>query len=259
MRIFIPPEDITARRGIRLSRAKSHYLTSVLRCRQGDTVTVIDGSGKTYRAEIAKITNSTVPKGRKPLYEAGKEVFIDIMELLPETESVQPIVLCQGVLKGEKMDTVVQKTTELGVREIFPIVTERCLVRETRKVERWQKIAEEASEQSCRATIPCVHGPVYLDDFFEDSRAGAFLKRGFIFWEKEGMSLKEAIRQIDLAAPESPVYLFIGPEGGFTEREVRYTEAKGLVVATLGKRILRAETAAIVSVALLQFLLEDLQ
>jgi 16S rRNA (uracil1498-N3)-methyltransferase len=262
MRIYIPPEDIAKKEGIKLNADKSHYLISVLRCKKGDVITIIDGKGKAYEAEVVEI--------------AKKHVFINILSETPlDTESPLNLVLCQGVLKGEKMDLVIQKTTELGVKEIIPLIAERCLVKETRKVKRWQKIAEEAAEQCGRTVIPTVHEPVeyrnalcVMSDEYKkfllthyDLPITDYGLNGFIFWEEGGISLKEAVLKISPSPShpftDSPIHIFIGPEGGFAAEEVKLAEKHGLIRTTLGKRILRAETAAIVSVALVQFLLES--
>lgn len=243
MTIFVPPKDIEKRKDIRLSDEKSHYLLSVVRCNIGDKISVIDGKGKTYEAEVSGISK--------------KSVFINILrEIQLDRESRLNLILCQGILKGEKMDIVIQKAAELGVKEIIPLITERCLVKETRKVKRWQKIAEESAEQCGRAVIPLIHEPLNLKTLhiaYNEKKIN-----GFIFWEEGGRSLREAFTKL---APfnlfSTLVFIIIGPEGGFTEEEVNLAEKYGLIRTTLGKRILRAETAAIVSIALVQFLADE--
>lgn len=239
MTIFVPPEYLTKRSMIKVPEDKARYILSVLRKRLGDTIRVIDGKGKCYEAKISHISK--------------KDVFIDIVSETPlNTESLLNLVLCQGILKGEKMDLVIQKATELGIKEIIPLYTERCLVKKTSKIKRWQKIAEEASEQCGRAYIPKIHEPIDIKSFLLS------LNRfnGFVFWEEGGISLKDAFYKIvDLT--RSLIYIIIGTEGGLTYNEVRLAEERGFIRTTLGKRILRAETAAIVSVALIQFLVEE--
>lgn len=240
MTIFIPPENIQKETPISLSSDKSHYLTSVLRSRAGDVVTVIDGRGKAYSAEIITVSD--------------KKAFVKIVsEIALDTESPLDLVLCQGILKGEKMDMVIQKTTELGIKEIIPVITERGLVRQTRKTDRWRKIAEEAAEQCGRAVIPVVHEPME----YAKVLSSLPVNPGFIFWEQGGMPLSEVPFESN---PQSlipnPLFLFIGPEGGFTSEEVAQAEGKRLVKTTLGRRILRAETAAIAAVTLVQFLFD---
>lgn len=239
-KIFIPPESIEKRTCIKIPIDKSHYITSVLRHKKGDLISVIDGKGNVYEAIISNIKK--------------RQVFIDIIKMLYlESEPTLNLILCQGILKGEKMDIVVQKATELGINAIFPVTTERCLVKETRKTNRWRKIAEESVEQCGRTIIPTIHEPVEFGTFMSHY---ASLK-GFIFWEEGRKPLKEAVKKIELEDLKSPLYLFIGPEGGLTYEEVKTAEGKGLIRATLGKRILRAETAAIVSIALVQFIMEN--
>jgi 16S rRNA (uracil1498-N3)-methyltransferase len=154
------------------------------------------------------------------------------------------------------MDLVIQKTTELGIKGIIPLITERSLIRETRKVNRWRKIAEEAAEQCGRAFIPVVHEPKELHSMF----AVPHPMKGLVFWEGGGLALSEATTQIiHMPAPlpdNSTVHLIIGPEGGLASEEVKLAEDSGLVRTTLGRRILRAETAAIAAVALIQYLFE---
>lgn len=242
MRVFVPPEDIEKKECIKLNADKSHYLTSVLRCKKGDTVSIIDGKGKAYEAEIIDITK--------------KHVFINIIsEVRQDTESALNLILCQGILKGEKMDLVIQKTTELGVKEIIPLITERCIVKETKKIKRWQKIAEEAAEQCGRTVIPVVHEPVELGSWLTAHSSKQI--RGFIFYEGGGEPLSKVVSKFFHKFINLPVCLFVGPEGGFTTKEVRLSEEYGLTKTSLGKRILRAETAAIVSVALIQNIIEE--
>ncbi len=239
-KIFIPPESIEKGTYIKIPIDKSHYITSVLRYKKGDLISVIDGIGNVYEAII-----SDIKKG---------QVFIDITKMLYlESESTLNLILCQGILKGEKMDIVVQKATELGINAIFPVITERCLVRQTRKTNRWRKIAEESVEQCGRTIIPIIHEPIEFGTFMSNSTS----LKGLIFWEEGGEPLKEAVKKIGLEDLKSPIYIFIGPEGGLTYEEVKKAEEKGLIRATLGKRILRAETAAIVSIALVQFIMEN--
>lgn len=243
MRIFVPPEDIVKKEGIKLNADKSHYLISVLRSKKGDRMEIIDGKGKAYRAEVVEISRGNV--------------FVDITgEISADTESVLNLIICQGILKGEKMDLVIQKATELGVKEIFPIITERCLVRETRKTKRWQKIAEEAAEQCGRTMVPVIHEPVEFGSWFIAHSSKQM--NGFVFWEEGGLPLSETISRLPVHTfTDSPIYLFIGPEGGFIAEEVKLAEEHGLIRTTLGKRTLRAETAAIVAIALVQSMIED--
>lgn len=240
VRIYLPITQ-TKEGQISITGEKARYLTSVLRCRKGDELIIFDGEGNCLRTSILKADR--------------REVITAILEkFLCNTESSLNIILIQGLLKGEKMDVVIQKTTELGVREIIPAVTSRSQLRETRKVTRWRKIAEEASRQSGRTTIPVIHEPVEFSLLFAVHSSQSL--NGLVFYEEGGMKLSEAISSL-IPRPSS-LFVFIGPEGGFTKEEVNLAKEKGLIVTSLGKRILRAETAAISAVTLLQFLLGDL-
>jgi 16S rRNA (uracil1498-N3)-methyltransferase len=256
-RIYLPALAVTDNR-IVLDSEKAHYLSTVLRCKEGDELTIFDGKGNCFRTVIEKADK--------------REIIAKVIRHFPcDSESPLHITLVQGLLKGEKMDWIIQKTTELGVREIIPVITERSQVRETRKTARWRKIAEEASRQSGRSVVPEVHEPLELKEFLRKSELarhgdaetrGHGEIKGFIFWEEGGVSFTEAVKKISVSPGPpftvSPIHLFIGPEGGFTHDEVALAEEKGLQAVSLGKRILRAETAALSAVTLVQFLSGDM-
>jgi len=229
---------IQKERVILLAGEKAHYLSTVLRCKTDDTLIVTDSSGSTYSARISAINK--------------KQTSIEITGSFHlNSESPLDIVLAQGLLKGEKMDLVIQKATELGVKEIAPVITERSQIRETRKLQRWQKIAEEASRQCGRSRIPLIHEPAV----FETVLMTPGQHKGIICWEKDGAPFSAAV---DEFKGEKRIVLCLGPEGGFSEKEVKTAKDRGFTVASLGKRILRAETAAIASIAILQYELGDI-
>ncbi|PKL51469.1 MAG: 16S rRNA (uracil(1498)-N(3))-methyltransferase [Nitrospira bacterium HGW-Nitrospira-1] len=219
---------------------KAHYLFSVLRCKTGDGLIVTDEKGCSYTAQI--------------LSASKKEVTMDITgNYIMNTESALNIILIQGLLKGEKMDIVIQKTTELGVNAVIPVITERSQIRETRKHLRWKKIAEEASRQSGRTRMPEIFETCSFTEVFNipDLISG----KGIIFWEEGGEKLPVVINKL---SHRDRIFLFIGPEGGFSEKEVLSASEKGFFIATLGSRILKAETAAITAVSIIQFALGDM-
>lgn len=219
---------------------KAHYLSSVLRCKTGARLVVTDETGCSYAAQI--------------LSTSKKEVAIEITgDYILNTESSLKITLVQGLLKGEKMDFVIQKTTELGVSAIIPAITERSQLRETRKHSRWKKIAEEASRQSGRTKVPEIFETCSFKDIFNLQVLSS--GRGVIFWEQGGEKLPAVASGLLHA---DTIILFIGPEGGFSEEEVLQASKKGFLTATLGSRILRAETASIAAVSILQFALGDM-
>jgi 16S rRNA (uracil1498-N3)-methyltransferase len=255
VRIFLPSSHVTDNR-LSIKDEKAHYLLSVLRCRKGDRLIVFDGSGTCFMTVIKEARR--------------REVFAEILETFScNLESPLDCILVQGILKGEKMDMVIQKTTELGVKEIVPAVTERSQLRDTRRVKRWRKIAEEASRQSGRSVVPAVHEPVELKKVLT-SCAPQSMHRGFIFYEEGGMKLSEAVKVFSTKGSRNPsplvgggkgegeLLILIGPEGGFTKEEVNFAEESGLTVISLGKRILKAETAAISAVTLVQYLFGDM-
>jgi 16S rRNA (uracil1498-N3)-methyltransferase len=240
MRIYIPPELINQGSDIILPPDKSRHLAAVLRCSEGDEVYIIDGKGRSYLARIRSILK--------------KNVHIDILsELYTDTEPKVYLVLCPAVLKSDKTDFVMQKATELGVKEIIPLIAERCQVRETRRAVRWRKIAEEASEQCGRAVIPIIHEPITFENFMKKVISDREAV-GLIFMEDGGLSPDEALDRTGCAIRR--ILILIGPEGGFSPAEAALAEQAGFCRATLGPGILRADTAAIAAVALTRFLAE---
>jgi len=194
--------------------------------------------GNSYSAEIIGISK--------------RDVTIKVLgasESRPESRL--HISLFQGLLKGEKMDLVIQKATELGVNEVHPVITGRSQVRQTRKLNRWRKIAEESARQSGRSIIPVVHEPLQMEDAFTSGRTGP----GIIFWEQGGESLGSLM---DEFKGTDEITIFTGPEGGFEEDEIEAASQNGFVTASLGRRILRAETAAIAAIAIVQFSIGDM-
>lgn len=224
---------------LRIRDEKARYLSTVLRCAKGDLLIVKDSKRNSYLSKITGVTK--------------REVIVEILEKQDfDPEPFLHIRLLQGLLKGEKMDLVIQKSTELGVKEIIPVVTERSQIRETRKVSRWKKIAEEASRQSGRNAIPSVCEPIEIRKLFTTS---LIHDGGIIFWEQKGDSFRETIRKF---AGRTEIALFTGPEGGFSEREIDAASQHAFLTASLGKRILRAETAAIAAVSIVQYEMGDI-
>jgi 16S rRNA (uracil1498-N3)-methyltransferase len=215
---------------------QARYVSAVLRLRQGDGVHLFDSSGKHFSALITKAGRGRVEMELKELIETPEEPSLNI-------------TLLQGTLKGQKMDIVLQKATELGVGAIVPLITERAIVRGTRRLERWQKIALEASRQCGRTRPPEVSSPRGVEDYFSsESRL-----KGVIFWEEQSQGLK-SLKDMSFPRSTKEIIVAIGPEGGFTEHEVGLAQKSGLVPTTLGPRILRAETAAITALALVQYI-----
>jgi len=211
--------------------------------RVGSIITLTDPNGNDFRGRVIRLS------------EEGASIFIFTVFPSP-TESSLEIILLQALPEKERIEWIIQKTTELGVSAIIPFKSERSISlaeRETkqRKAHRWQHIALRAVQQSRRAKVPLVKN--YLP-FIEALKLceGDSLK--ILLYERGGENLKNVLKQYLLRR----IYAMVGPEGGFTEKEVELAKDKGFIPIKLGQRILRTETAAIVLVGILQYELGDL-
>jgi 16S rRNA (uracil1498-N3)-methyltransferase len=240
-RVYIPQERITSER-IALQSKETRYILTVLRLGPGDEVTVFDGAGNEYRTELTE--------------DEERGIYLTIQEeMRPARESPLQITLGQALLKGERMKFVIQKATELGVNRITPLVTSRTIPlvegeRESLRIERWQRIAQEAAKQSGRTMVPQIETIRELADFLTQT-AGARI----MLWEGEPTPLREVVKKIDAQAG---ITLLVGPEGGFAEEEVTAAQAQGFLVAGMGQRVLRAETATLSILSIIQHLFGDL-
>ncbi len=228
-RFFVQPEQIKETTAI-ITGPDVKHITRVLRMAVGDPLTVLDGTGAVYQAEIREINKEEILcrlLGQEKAY----------------SEPHLKVTLVQGLPKGDKMETIIQKSTELGVHRIIPLAAARSVVKlEGKKVaerqERWQRVAMEAAKQCRRAGVPEVQRLCRWDEVLAGIPLGALV---LMPWEDERQqSLKEVLQNV---APPSEVYLFIGPEGGFTPEEAARAREQGFHSVTLGHRILRTETA----------------
>ena len=247
-----PPESFSPGGShVVLSREESQHLTQALRLGAGARVQVFDGEGREFLCEVADAGG----RGGAVLGVVGRVEP-------PRAESPLALVLAAALLKGEKFDLVVQKATELGVVRVVPVETARAEVRGSReagaarRAERWRRIALEAAKQSGRARVPEVGAPVGLEELFgaEPARAGA---RRVMFTERGGRGLVETVAAWGGGTAE--VVALVGPEGGWEDGEIARAVESGWEAVTLGGRTLRAETACLVAVALLQHLCGDLR
>jgi 16S rRNA (uracil1498-N3)-methyltransferase len=243
-RFFVRPDDVGTQE-LRLRTEEADHLARVLRLGPGAQVVAFDGCGREYETVVERLESTGVVC----------RILCDVTSPSPPTVS---ITLGQGLPKGEKFDWLIQKTTELGVSDIVPLITERVIPtfskpQIARKVERWQKLAREACKQCGRATVPHLPPPTPVDAFFASCQS-ADLK--LVLWEGEETRLLRAI--LAACGPVASVAVVVGPEGGLTAQEVACGEAYGFVATGLGKRILRTETAGVVAVALLQHRFGDL-
>ena len=242
---FLVDEDLSrlfsgGRRAV-LGPDASRHAAAVLRLKSGAPLRVFDGRGGEYRAKVVASRRG--------------DVEVELVEPLPGLpESPLPIVLALGVSRGDRMDLAVQKSVELGVTRIVPLWTARGVVRpDPRKamdrLARWRRIADGACEQCGRSRVPDFEPPRSLEEWL-DRRP------------REGTAIRLAGEGgqpfASIPAPEPPVTLLVGPEGGLDSREAERTDRNGFVAARLGPRIMRTETAVIAAVAAAQLLWGDL-
>ena len=239
-KFFINKNDIS-RGQIQLFGEDEKHIKTVLRAREGEEITLCDGEGMDYQCRIASL-------------ERG--VLLDILsQEVCETEPKTKITLYQGLPKADKMELIIQKCVELGVDRIVAVSTERAIVKldkkEAKKLERWQKIAEAAAKQSGRGKIPEIGQQVLK--FKEAVAEAKELDGAIIPYEREQ---ETGIRQFVQNFKGESVGVFIGPEGGFADEEIALAQENGITPITLGKRILRTETAGMTTTAILLYELD---
>jgi len=229
-----------------LEGAEAAHVKNVLRLRRGAAVGLVDGAGFEYTAVIDRIA-----PGRVELAVTGRQ----------EAPGQAPVRICvaQGCLKEKKMDRVVRQLSELGAARWAPFICERAVARpESERAafrrERWRKIAVESLKQCRRGNLMDI---AEVTRFAEALNKGRSCAARIFFWEKASEPLT-LDRAWGAAGTPPSVMVMLGPEGGFTEQEARAAEAAGFVVAGLGPRILRAETAAVAACALVQYIFGDL-
>ena len=242
---FVEPEQIGEKQ-IRILGQDVNHIRNVLRMKTGEQITVSsrEDAGRAYRCRIDSLQDEQVNAEIMWVQEADTELPVRIS-------------LFQGLPKGDKMELIIQKAVELGACEIVPVASKRAVVKldekkAQSKVKRWNAIAESAAKQSGRLRIPQVK-PVM--SFKEAAAYGAGFDRKLIPYElAKGMDeTRAALKTIQ---PGDSVAIFIGPEGGFEEEEVKQAAAGGFVPITLGKRILRTETAGMALLSVLMFHME---
>ncbi len=225
-----------------------NHIKNVLREVPGGNLVVCDGKGTDYLSCIEKM-------------EKDKIIVSITGTVLCKTEPPVEITLYQGVPKSDKMELIIQKTVELGVSRIVPVITERTVVRfdgakdKAAKAARWRKISLEAAKQCNRGILPTVEEPVLFANAVK-SMGDAFSSLNIIPYEKETSgSIKEAVAQ---AKDIKKAAIFIGPEGGFSEGEIDFAVKNGIKPVTLGPRIMRTETAGVAVLAILMHLIGDI-
>lgn len=244
-RFFVKTEQIKDEVIIIIGEDVKH-IKNVLRRQIGDNLEICNQeTGKTYKCEIVKLNN--------------QEIINHIIEEITSVEDKIKVDIYQGLPKADKMELIIQKSIELGANAIIPVEMKRCVVKldsksESKKIERWQKIAESAAKQSGRRTVPEIHGIVKVVDIAKlkdkyDSIIVCYEN------EKENYIKNELLRLKD--KQKLRIAIVIGPEGGLEEQDVEYLKQNGASVVTLGNRILRTETVALNLLSIIMYELEN--
>lgn len=241
--IFVNEEPIEGR--FTVTGDDMHHLVRVVRIKKGEIIRVSTASGNNYLCSVSDILD--------------KELLVDVTEQVNSTELSNKIYLFQAIPKGDKMETIIEKTVELGVYEIIPVQMKNCIVKlddkkKKNKLSRFQTVALTAAKQSKRSIVPNIHEVL---SFKEAMEYGANLDLLLLPYEsKNGM--KDTYDVINGLQKGQSVGIFIGPEGGFDESEIELVKDKCKLIS-LGRRILRTETAAICSLSMLMLKSEELE
>ncbi|MBP2026322.1 16S rRNA (uracil1498-N3)-methyltransferase [Acetoanaerobium pronyense] len=216
------------------------HISKVLRLKQGNKIEIVDKNHIEYIAEIETVDKDSIGFNLIEEVNISRELPVDIN-------------LYQGIPKGQKLDTIVQKATELGIRSIIPVSFKRCVAeikgeKEDKKLQRLNRVAYEASKQSKRTQIPVVEASCSFKAFKESIKKNDL---NIVFYENHrDVSLKSFLSERDLSTVKS-IGVIIGPEGGFAPEEIKEIEELDISVLSLGNRILRTETAAIAALAII--------
>lgn len=241
-RFFIPPEWITPE-GVQLKDETARQISQVLRLRSEQRIVVLDNRGMEYELELLEV--------------GAREARARVVEQrLCGAEPRTALTMFLGLTQREKFEWMLQKCTEIGAAQFVPVISSRSIVQDAhdadKKLERWRSIVREAAEQSHRGRIPTVQPAVSFAQALKMSGADSL---ALMAWEGEhALGLREALRQ----RGERGVALFIGPEGGYSSDEAAAAAQAGVQPVTLGARVLRMETAAVVAAALAMYELGEM-
>ncbi len=231
-----------------LNADETRHLRDVLRLTSGDEIYLFDGAGREFQGEVQTIARDLTKVA----------LLKEVAPACPE--SPLELTLAVALLKGEKFDLVVQKATELGVTRVLPIITARADIKikreddAARKVSRWQRIALEATKQCGRACLMQIETPATVAELIDHQKATIGIRS--MFAERDGVSLADVL--LTAGKTLTNMTALVGPEGGWTNDEMNHARGNDWKIVTLGGRILRAETAAIVAATLLQHRFGDL-
>ena len=240
-RFFIPK---SFKQEMQITGQDAHHIIDVLRMGPGDLLQVVADDGISFVGQIMAADTNTVTIAAREILRESHEPDVRIS-------------LLQGLAKGEKMELIIQKAVEIGVAEIFPLAMDHSVVvldpsKAGKKTERWQKIAEAAAKQSKRDVIPDVHGVMKLQQVLREGKWDLLL----IAYESENrISLKEVLQAHKDA---TNIGVMIGPEGGLSNEEVKAAREAGGIAVSLGRRILRTETAGLVAAAAILYETDNL-
>lgn len=237
-RIFL--ENVTGE-FVTISGGEANHLARSLRARRGDRITAVDGSGNCAVMELIDFDKETI-KARR---------VSDIRQIVREKK----IILADCLPKHNRFDNIIEKATELGVEKIQPLISERTIakpfgVRAQARLERWRRIAKEAAEQCARDTIPEIENICEFSMWLKKIQPLDEDTLLLFCWEEER---ETTIREVLSACRDKNIIVLIGPEGGFSAREAQEIKSAGGVSVTLGKRILKTDTAAISVLAMINY------
>lgn len=241
---FVDPASIEGNK-IFIRGNDVNHIRNVLRMQPGEEIAVKTGEDdKEYRCEIEEIREEEILLNLRFVKEAGVE--------LPSK-----IYLFQGLPKGDKMELIIQKAIELGAYQIIPVAMKRSVVKLDEKkaklkISRWQSISEAAAKQSKRAIIPLVHSLMTFEEALNYAKEREI--KLLPYEMAEGM--EQTREHIEAIQPGQDIAIFIGPEGGFDEKEIAQAELQGIIPITLGRRILRTETAGLTILSFIMYHLE---
>lgn len=237
-RFYVKPEDV---RGceILVSQEEAHHIIDVMRMRAGDIIVAFDGTGKEYIGKILNTSNESL------------KIKIEKINSIKEKNKIS-ITLAQSLSKGSKMDFIVEKATELGVDEIVPLSTERTIVRLAKekqpvRVQYWQRIAVGASKQCGRVNVPKVRSLALFDEILKEIKDYDLAMMACLTEDTKPLN------QIISVFKGKTILIMVGPEGDFTPKEIEAARSAGAKLVSLGRLVLRVDTAALYLLSVLNY------
>jgi 16S rRNA (uracil1498-N3)-methyltransferase len=246
LRRFFIDKGIPETGSVSITGREARHIRTVLRMKKGEMLILVDGGGQAYEATIEAVHD--------------KEVMVSITKTIPPLPpSPIKVSLAQALIKSNPMEYCIQKATELGIYTIQPFYAERTVIQLKsahlkNKMERWMEIIKSACKQCGRVTLPVLHTPLLFEEMINNTPDKGILK--IVLWEDENKV--DLRRLLKTAEPVERVFVMVGPEGGFTLNEINLAKAADFHTVSLGKRTLRAETAAVSLLSIIQYEWGDL-